>query len=293
MNLSIAILGSSYEVSAACRLDEIEVLVDYLISVDPRLELKAVIVNTNPLSEEDSLLLARSYETLLRSGYDVCAVTGQLEASTIIIDDEFFAIELPVVVEHSTNRKRIREAKNYIAELQRLPDLAIPIYSHQELFPDEYEESDEFEERVRENYESIVRPYSEELLKQLADRPEKLYEMDSRSFEELIALLMEKLGFQIELTPKTRDGGRDVLARKRDAIGETLLLVECKRYAPNRLVGIECVRSLYGVVMAERATTGLVVTTSGFSKDAVKFATELKYQMSLKDYNDLMKWIRA
>lgn len=71
-----------------------------------------------------------------------------------------------------------------------------------------------------------------------------------------------------------------------DHVGASLVLVECKRYAKDRLVGVDRVRSLYGVVSADTATAGVVVTTSGFSRDAVEFAEKVRYRMSLRDFDD-------
>ena len=41
---------------------------------------------------------------------------------------------------------------------------------------------------------------------------EKLYDIDPRKFEELVASILEDLRFSIELTQATRDGGWDIIA---------------------------------------------------------------------------------
>ena len=48
------------------------------------------------------------------------------------------------------------------------------------------------------------------------------------------------------------------------------LVVQCERQAG--LVGVSVVRDLYGAVTHERATKGLLVSTSDFSADARRFA---------------------
>ena len=67
--------------------------------------------------------------------------------------------------------------------------------------------------------------------------------------------------------------------------------MECKRHHPNNPVGIAIVQRLYGVVSQEKATAGLVVTTSHFSKEAMKFAKTVKHQLGLRDYKSLKEWL--
>jgi restriction system protein len=58
-------------------------------------------------------------------------------------------------------------------------------------------------------------------------------------------------------------------------------------------VGVEVVRELYGVVQVEKATAGIVATTSHFTKGAKDLQSQLSYQMSLKDYVDVQEWLRS
>ena len=75
--------------------------------------------------------------------------------------------------------------------------------------------------------------------------------------------------------------------------GRYLCLVECKRYCPDRPVGVSLVRSLLGVVKAKRVTQGLLVTTSRFTRDAREFAEQVPHQLSLREYFDLLDWLNA
>ncbi len=132
---------------------------------------------------------------------------------------------------------------------------------------------------------------NDELIAHLARHPKLLYDLDPRRFEELVAELLRAQGFEPTLTPRTRDGGRDILAARSDRLGDLLYLVECKRYAPDKKVGVERVRAIYGVTQAERATKGLIVTTSSFAKDAIAFASPLKYALGLHDFKALETWL--
>lgn len=130
-----------------------------------------------------------------------------------------------------------------------------------------------------------------ELIKFLARHPDLVYELDPRKFEELVAEIFRDLGYDTMLTPKSKDGGRDIRAIRNDAAGTFLYLIECKRWAKSRPVGVEIVRGLYGVVAAERATCGIVATTSRFTSGAKAFASQVRYQMSLRDFGNLREWL--
>lgn len=146
-----------------------------------------------------------------------------------------------------------------------------------------------------ESEKSLVRlssNYCKTILDSLIKNPQNFYNLSPRKFEEIIADLLSKEGLEVHLTPTTRDGGYDILACKNTIIGSHLYLIECKKYSPDRPVGVSLVRALYGVVEAKRANLGLIVTTSYFSKDAIAFKNEQKNRLSLKDYNQLVEWIK-
>jgi restriction system protein len=138
-----------------------------------------------------------------------------------------------------------------------------------------------------------VRGVNDEFLRRAADDPNLVFGISPRQFEELVAELLSRLGYRIELTPQTRDGGKDIYAAKHDNIGNFLYIVECKRYAPDSPVGVEIVRALHGVADIERVTGAMIVTTSYFSADARALQSRIKYQMSLKEYFDLRQWLSA
>ena len=130
------------------------------------------------------------------------------------------------------------------------------------------------------------------LIDDLAAHPRRVHDLSSRQFEELVAELMNRDGMDVQLTPPQRDGGRDVLAYLRTPAGEHLFYVECKRYSSEHPVGVRIVRELFGVVEAERATAGLLVTTSRFTDGALRFREAVRHRMSLKDFEVLAAWLQ-
>ena len=130
-----------------------------------------------------------------------------------------------------------------------------------------------------------------ELLRLIKTDPELLRKVSSRKFEEIVAELLSKQGYKVELTPATRDGGFDMYAARADGLGRFLYLVECKRYTPPSKVGVQVVRSLYGTVQQTKATAGIIATTSFFTSSAKDFQNEIKHQISLRDFFEIKKWL--
>lgn len=104
---------------------------------------------------------------------------------------------------------------------------------------------------------------NDDLMCYIAQEPMSMYELSPREFEKIIAELFKKLGYEVELTKQTRDGGVDIYIAEKTDLGKFLFLVECKHYAPNRPVGIEVIRNMYGVLgMNKRKPTGGIIATT-------------------------------
>ncbi len=136
-----------------------------------------------------------------------------------------------------------------------------------------------------------VQRFSTELLASLHRQPQDVLTLPAGDFEELVAELLSHQGFSLWRTPRTRDGGFDLVALRRESIGSQLILVECKRYSPDRPVTVEPVRQLYGLVRAHGATSGLLVTTSRFTRDAFAFQRAVEYQLALRELADIQRWL--
>jgi len=137
-----------------------------------------------------------------------------------------------------------------------------------------------------------VEEISEKLIRHLAKNPKELHELTSRKFEELVAELFKDMGYEVELTPASKDGGFDIRAVRKTEVGIGLYFIECKRYSTKNKVGVGIVRNLYGIVESEKATSGLVVTTSFFTKGAFDFREKNKYRLALADQNLLKEYLQ-
>jgi len=124
--------------------------------------------------------------------------------------------------------------------------------------------------------------------------PEILRCLDAREFEGFVAALVERLGFEdVVLTPRSGDDGRDVIATKRVHGLAILCAFECKRYAPNRRVGLGTARALLGTIMhgPTRAAKGVLVTTSYFTSGARRFILT-EPSLDGKDFDGLVEWLK-
>ncbi|MCA1600947.1 MAG: restriction endonuclease [Acidobacteria bacterium] len=131
-----------------------------------------------------------------------------------------------------------------------------------------------------------------ELVRYLADHPDKMYEMKPRLFEKLVAELFRAKGYDIELGPGRKDGGVDIRAFLRSDIGALLTLIQCKRYGPSHKINVDVVRQLYGVLHRDNATAGIIVTTSTFTRDARSEQQQLEHRIHLAEYAHLTNWLR-
>jgi restriction endonuclease len=69
-------------------------------------------------------------------------------------------------------------------------------------------------------------------------------------------------------------------------------LIECKRYAPSHKVGVELVRALYGVRMHEKATKGILATTSTFTRGAKAFFNDHLWELEPRDFDGVVDWVK-
>jgi restriction system protein len=98
--------------------------------------------------------------------------------------------------------------------------------------------------------------------------------MDWEDFEHLIRELFAKVlapaGGEVKVTQASRDGGVDAIAFDPDPIRGGKIVIQAKRYTST--VGVSPVRDLYGTVLKEGASNGILVTTSDYGPDAYEFA---------------------
>ena len=78
------------------------------------------------------------------------------------------------------------------------------------------------------------------------------------------------MGLETKLTQPSRDGGVDCVAIDKRPILGGKVVVQAKRY--KNTVGVGSVRDLFGTMINEGASKGILVTTSGYGKASFEFA---------------------
>ena len=103
------------------------------------------------------------------------------------------------------------------------------------------------------------------LIKQLGADWSLAYELDPRQWEELMAAAYDECGYEVTLTPRTGDHGRDLIAVKR-GFGCIKILNQVKRYRPGHVVTADEARAVLGVLVGDpEASKAVVTTTSSFA----------------------------
>lgn len=115
---------------------------------------------------------------------------------------------------------------------------------------------------------------------------ENLYSLDPIEFENMVKALLIKMGFNATTTKASGDGGIDIVAINEQPIVSGKYVIQCKRYKTGNNIGEPTIRELYGIMHAENANKGILITTSDFSKQAVAFAKDKAIE--LINGNDLL-----
>ena len=121
------------------------------------------------------------------------------------------------------------------------------------------------------------------------------FSKNPRKFEEFIAGAYDQAGWdEVILTPRSGDGGRDVIATTR-GFGSIRFLEQTKAYSPNHLVTHNDVRAMLGVLSTDpNSSKGLITTTSDFEptiKTSPEFSRFMPHRLELKSGGDLQVWL--
>ncbi len=128
------------------------------------------------------------------------------------------------------------------------------------------------EEQISNSMDEIESAVASELVQQVLNQPPVF-------LEKLVLKLLHAMGYgdsedDLTHTGQSGDEGVDGFI-KQDRLGIQNLYVQAKRYAPGNTVGRPAIQAFVGAI-AEKANSGVFITTSSFSKDAVEYANAQK-----------------
>ncbi len=141
----------------------------------------------------------------------------------------------------------------------------------------------------------LLRTPWEAIFQEIMQDPSKLFRFtkDPRSFEEFIADTYRLDGYDVELTPRSNDGGVDVIATK-SGFGAIKIFDQAKAYSEERTVSANDVRAAYGVLSMARDTSKVVITTtSDFAPRVYKeFSPFMPTRLELRHGQNLIDWLK-
>jgi len=123
----------------------------------------------------------------------------------------------------------------------------------------------------------------------LDSRPD-LLALKPVEFEHLIRELFEAMGMKSWVTQASRDEGVDGVAVNEDPIVGGLCIIQAKRYS--KIVGLEAVHALAGVMEDKNAAKGVLVTTSWVGKASRDFAARNGSRIELIEGRHLKSLLR-
>ncbi len=139
----------------------------------------------------------------------------------------------------------------------------------------------------------VVENLPQKTIQKIINKPEYMRQIDSRDFELFVAHLIEELGFDnVVVTPRSGDGGRDILATKNVHGVPLLFAFECKQYKSENKIQLDTLRSLLGSVShgKTKSNIGVLVTTSYFTQGGKDFILS-EASIDGKDFDDIVNWI--
>lgn len=141
--------------------------------------------------------------------------------------------------------------------------------------------------------EAVAIPWFE-VIQRMGQDPESIYQIHWRTWEQIIAGAYKQLGFTVELTPPSGDGGRDVIATL-NGVGAIRIYDQVKAYAPDRKVELNDVRAMLGVLnLYPNVSKGIITTTSFFTSgiEGPEFQQFIPYRLELKPRDKLLPWLK-
>lgn len=129
------------------------------------------------------------------------------------------------------------------------------------------------------------------ILQKIDRNPNQINALSQEQFEYLVAELFEEKGYRVNLTNEIANDGRKLITLENSIFNNFMIYADCKKQSLDDTIGVKVIKELYGTVTADKATAGMVITSSYFSEDALNFTESIKHQMTLVDYVKLNQWM--
>lgn len=124
----------------------------------------------------------------------------------------------------------------------------------------------------------VLRNFTQQIIELINKNPRTLDELEWRDMERVIAEVFKGIGFTVELTPASQDGGKDVILECISNGTKKTYIIEVKHWRSAQKVGKESVKDFIKVITREKRAGGLFLSTYGFTENAAESITEIERQ---------------
>lgn len=114
----------------------------------------------------------------------------------------------------------------------------------------------------------LMERLARDVIRAIAANQSELRQVEWRTLEHVLATALESLGFDTELTPSTKDGGKDIVLTCLEHGTRRSYAVEIKHWVAGKKVGGNHLKKFLDVLVTERHDRGLFLSTSGYASDA-------------------------
>ena len=128
----------------------------------------------------------------------------------------------------------------------------------------------------RQEIEVILKTMSWRFAQLVAQDPENLRKLEWRHIERMLAEVFEGIGFDVELTPPSKDGGKDIILECTLHGQKRHYIVEIKHWRSETRVGGKAIREFLDVLLKEERQGGLYLSTYGYCNNAFEYLTEIE-----------------
>jgi len=124
----------------------------------------------------------------------------------------------------------------------------------------------------------IRREFNRKFIDLIVNNPRYLDEIEWREMERLLAQIFEGLGFEVRLTPGSKDGGKDIVLTCHVKSSAHTYYVEVKHWRSGQHVGAGAISDFLNVIVNEQVSGGLFLSTYGYCSNAIEGLTEIQRQ---------------
>ena len=126
-----------------------------------------------------------------------------------------------------------------------------------------------------------IRLLAERLCEIIAEQPHALHMIEWRQLQQVIAAALGEIGFEVQVTPPSKDGGKDVIACCTLRGQRLMFYVEVKHWRSGKRVGSADVFDFLEVNVLDRTQGGLFISSSGYVDSIWSHLAEL-YQKRVR-----------